>query len=255
MRAAWWWIDRWRKSSAYRDFTPEQKGMYRDLLDEVWLREGGVIPDDDRVLGLIVGDPKRWKKQREIILKRFIKVDENGWTHKTALEVKVEAQDFVERQRSKGKTRAEKASRGPAGCFQPDQPEASRTSSRRVQPESSLPSPSPSITYKGIRLHDRDDHGLPTSQPATSQPNNPPANPFIPRGGRPALEAEVLRLVVRLSELTGKDPVEIMACSASYEGDRGRTKLNPANMTDDRLLHTLRDLRADVSAAEAKHGT
>jgi uncharacterized protein YdaU (DUF1376 family) len=55
MRAAWWWLDRWRKSSAYRDLTPEQKGMYRDLLDEVWLREGGVIPDDDRVLGLIVG--------------------------------------------------------------------------------------------------------------------------------------------------------------------------------------------------------
>ena len=86
MRAAWWWLDRWRKSSAYRDLTPEQKGMYRDLLDEVWLREDGVIPDDDRVLGLIVGDPDRWKVLRETILSRFRRV-EGGWTNDTALEV------------------------------------------------------------------------------------------------------------------------------------------------------------------------
>jgi len=86
MRAAWWWLDRWRKSSAYRDLTPEQKGMYRDLLDEVWLREGGVIPDDDRVLGLIVGDPERWKVLRETILSRFRRV-KGGWTNDTAQEV------------------------------------------------------------------------------------------------------------------------------------------------------------------------
>ncbi|HXK37022.1 MAG TPA: DUF1376 domain-containing protein, partial [Candidatus Paceibacterota bacterium] len=86
MRAAWWWLDRWRKSSAYRDLTPEQKGMYRDLLDEVWLREDGVIPDDDRVLGLIVGDPARWRELRSTILSRFRKV-KGGWTHDTALEV------------------------------------------------------------------------------------------------------------------------------------------------------------------------
>ena len=86
MRAAWWWLDRWRKSSAYRDLTPEQKGMYRDLLDEVWLREGGVIPDDDRVLGLIVGDPERWKVLRESILSRFRRV-KGGWTNDTAQEV------------------------------------------------------------------------------------------------------------------------------------------------------------------------
>ena len=86
MRAAWWWIDRWRQSSAYRDFTPEQKGMYRDLLDEVWLRDGHVIPDDDRVLGLIVGDPERWKILRTSILSRFKRVG-GGWTHETALEV------------------------------------------------------------------------------------------------------------------------------------------------------------------------
>jgi len=60
--------------------------MYRDLLDEVWLREGGVIPDDDRVLGLIVGDPERWKVLRGSILSRFRRV-KGGWTNDTAQEV------------------------------------------------------------------------------------------------------------------------------------------------------------------------
>jgi hypothetical protein len=42
MRAAWWWVDRWRKSTAYTDMTAEQQGVYRNLLDELWLR-GGVL--------------------------------------------------------------------------------------------------------------------------------------------------------------------------------------------------------------------
>ena len=99
MHAAWWWIDRWRKSSAYKDFTPEQKGMYRDLLDEVWLRKGHVIPDDDRILGLIVGDPARWKDLRETILSRFEHV-ENGWTHETALEVIHQAERRARKQKN-----------------------------------------------------------------------------------------------------------------------------------------------------------
>ena len=43
MRAAWWWIDRWRKSTAYTDMTAEEQGVYRNLLDELWLRDG-VLP-------------------------------------------------------------------------------------------------------------------------------------------------------------------------------------------------------------------
>jgi uncharacterized protein YdaU (DUF1376 family) len=60
--------------------------MYRDLLDEVWLREDHVVPDDDRIIGLIVGDPVRWKALRQTILSRFRKVA-GGWTNDTALQV------------------------------------------------------------------------------------------------------------------------------------------------------------------------
>jgi hypothetical protein len=40
-----WWIDRWRKSTAFTDMTLSNRA-YRNLLDECALR--GPIPDDDR---------------------------------------------------------------------------------------------------------------------------------------------------------------------------------------------------------------
>ena len=79
-----------------------------------------------------------------------------------------------------------------------------------------------------------------------------PANPLV-SGRRPELEAECLALVRRMEALTGEDPVEIIARASDYKG-APTTKLNPASMSDDRLLHTIRDLRADVAAEEAKHG-
>ena len=247
MRAAWWWIDRWRKSTAYIEMTAEEQGLYRNLLDAVWLFDDGIIPDNQRCLVVASGgDPEAWARSGEKVL-RWMQRKGRGWTNTTALGVKTETQR-IHKVKSAAGSKGGKQRVANAQAKAEAKAEAERQAN--AQANSNPPSPSPSLTYIGTRKHDRDDHGPPTIPPA-----NVPSNPFIPLGGRPALEGEVLELVLRLSKLTGKDPVEIMACSASYEGDRGRTKLNPANMTDDRLLHTLRDLRADVAAAEAKHGT
>ena len=62
MIAAWWWVDRWRKSTAYTDMTAEEQGLYRNLLDEVWLRKDHIIPDDSMILEKVSGDHKAWKK-------------------------------------------------------------------------------------------------------------------------------------------------------------------------------------------------
>jgi uncharacterized protein YdaU (DUF1376 family) len=86
MRAAWWWIDRWRQSTAYTDMTAEEQGLYRNLLDEVWLREDCVIPDDQRILSRVSGDPEAWGRCGEKVLAWMKKVP-GGWTHMTALEV------------------------------------------------------------------------------------------------------------------------------------------------------------------------
>lgn len=73
MRAAWWWIDRWRKSTAYTDMTAEAQGVYRNLLDELWLRNGA-LPHDERVLAKIGGDAEAWPRVCAIVLSKFILV-------------------------------------------------------------------------------------------------------------------------------------------------------------------------------------
>ena len=72
VRAAWWWIDRWRKSTAYTDMTLEEQGAYRNLLDEAHLR-GGYLPNDERILAKACGDAHAWKRVRKTVLARFAK--------------------------------------------------------------------------------------------------------------------------------------------------------------------------------------
>lgn len=76
-----------------------------------------------------------------------------------------------------------------------------------------------------------------------------PPNPLL--GDRPAREREALTLAARLAEINGTDPAEEFADAAHYKGAE-RRKVNPAAMSDDRLLNTLMDLRANVRAAESK---
>jgi uncharacterized protein YdaU (DUF1376 family) len=66
----WWWIDRWRKSTAYTDMTLEEQGAYRNLLDEAALR-GGPLPNNERVLAKACGDATRWDQIRGVVLARF----------------------------------------------------------------------------------------------------------------------------------------------------------------------------------------
>lgn len=146
MRAAWFWIDRWRQSSAYCDLSAEAQGCFRNLLDELWLRDG-TLPFDEKSLAKACGDFEAWPRVRAVVLARFYKTPD-GWRNKTHDEVSAQSKAFKERQAEKGKRRAGQAART-GGKFQPthqpdNQPDASRESSRITSPETSLPSPSPS---------------------------------------------------------------------------------------------------------------
>jgi uncharacterized protein YdaU (DUF1376 family) len=100
-RAAWWWVDRWRKSTAYTDMSLAEQGAYRNLLDELWLR-GGVLPDDDRVLAKVSGDAMAWPSIRPSVMARFYKTRE-GWRHETHDEVSRSSPNFHKSQSEKGK--------------------------------------------------------------------------------------------------------------------------------------------------------
>lgn len=79
--ALWWWIDRWRKSSAYADMTLAEQGAYRNLLDEAHLR-GGALPNDERILAKACGDALSWKKVRPAVMARFT-LQADGWHNET----------------------------------------------------------------------------------------------------------------------------------------------------------------------------
>jgi uncharacterized protein YdaU (DUF1376 family) len=80
-----WWIDRWRKSSAYAEMTVEEQGAYRNLLDAATLR-GGPLPDDENVLAKACGDPRIWKRVRPKVITHF-KLGPDGWRNETLDEV------------------------------------------------------------------------------------------------------------------------------------------------------------------------
>jgi uncharacterized protein YdaU (DUF1376 family) len=80
-----WWIDRWRKSSAYMDMTVEQQGAYRNLLDEAHLR-GGPLPNDERILAKACGDALIWDRVRVAVMARF-DLRDDGWHNDTLDEV------------------------------------------------------------------------------------------------------------------------------------------------------------------------
>lgn len=97
LRALWWWIDRWRKSTAYTDMTLEQQGAYRNLLDEAALR-GGPLPNDERVLAKASGDAMAWKRNRAVVMARFT-LGSDGWRNDTLDSVLKESNRRAEKQR------------------------------------------------------------------------------------------------------------------------------------------------------------
>lgn len=79
--------------------------------------------------------------------------------------------------------------------------------------------------------------------PEPAAAGGPRANPLV-GGRRDDLEREALRLCREIAALTNEDGETVMARASHWRGSR---KLNPADMTDDRLLNTVIDLRAEAA--------
>lgn len=93
----WWWIDRWRKSSAFLNMTLEEQGAYRNLLDAAAL-QGGALPNDDRILANASGDAIAWRRLKQTVMARFRLID-GAWRNETLDEVLAESVSRAERQK------------------------------------------------------------------------------------------------------------------------------------------------------------
>lgn len=92
----WWWVDRWKASTAYMDMTLEEQGAYRNLLDEAFLR-GGPLPKDERILAKACGDALAWKKVRAAVMPHFYDAAD-GWRNETLDGVIAESQRRADKQ-------------------------------------------------------------------------------------------------------------------------------------------------------------
>lgn len=98
MNALWWWIDRWRKSTAYIDMSLAEQGAYRNLLDEATLR-GGALPNDESILAKACGDPRQWRKVKLKVMSRFYQA-EDGLRNDTLDAVLAESKRRADKQRT-----------------------------------------------------------------------------------------------------------------------------------------------------------
>lgn len=141
MHALWWWIDRWRKSTAYMDMTLEQQGAYRNLLDEATLR-GGPLPNDEQILAKACGDARKWRKLRGVLLARF-ELRADGWHNETLDEVYARSLKIAEERSAAGKAGNQRRwgdKRVANGIANPSQT-ASQTGSQTASP----PDPDPDL--------------------------------------------------------------------------------------------------------------
>ena len=123
LTALWWWIDRWRKSTAYTDMTLEEQGAYRNLLDEAHLR-GGFLPNDERILAKACGDALAWPRIRVTVLAKFT-VTPQGLQNDTLMAVITESKRRSQKQadyRSRGNEQGNGSGNEQGNALQPPVP-------------------------------------------------------------------------------------------------------------------------------------
>ncbi len=151
LTALWWWIDRWRKSSAFMDMTLEEQGAYRNLLDEAHLR-GGPLPNDDRILAKACGDAIAWPRIRAVVLARFAIESDGCWHNATLDGVYAKSAEISQQRSQAGKNGNEKRwNRKPIanGVAKPSQnSDASLSGIANGIANTIAPSPSPSPSLK-----------------------------------------------------------------------------------------------------------
>lgn len=101
-----------------------------------------------------------------------------------------------------------------------------------------------SPSYAPAKAQPMPGDGFPSARPSastyplTDTKQTARQNPLL--GDRASRERECLDLVTAVAQKDGIDPVEAFSRSAEW---KGKGAVNPAALSDDRLLHTIRDLR------------
>lgn len=152
--------------------TPTEKGVYRDLLDELWLRDG-LLPLDERVLRSVSrSSPKVWAKVRANVLSHFT-LTKDGWRNATHDKIQSESQYRAEKQKRYRNKHSNVTNRVTSNVTQSPSPSpslvqkeqsAARTSSEKNEEETPMSTPAAAVKMIVRVLQDL----LATSEPFES---------------------------------------------------------------------------------------
>lgn len=228
--------------------------FYRHFIDRAFAA-GGDLPADPEALAAVVEMPRKDVEAALVFcLGRLIHQDGDRLYQARVRRDVAEEMEFRAQQIERGRAGGLLAGKGRQKAV-PIPAQATPIDNDRPPLGPREPNP-PSPFASALRqTPDADAVTPPTNgahRPTIPAREGPKPNPLM--GERTPWERECLDLVARMAKLTGEDPVDVIARASGYEGAQ-TTKLNPASMTDDRLMHTVRDLRADVAAEEKKRGT
>lgn len=233
-RGRWWWIDRWRRSSAFIDMTLAEQGAYHNLLDEQRLR-GGLIPNDDRLLSKACGDPLEWPNIKDKLLRWFVPTEDGKHIYNlTATEVNATTDAISEAHSVGGKARASTSKGRSAGRFTSGPPATPPAAGPASQPAGTPAAHQPPLSVVRSPLSVSGSvsgtNERPTGHPA-EEPQPTPATPSEARQKALAVLGEPCRHPV----LVGKriPPGKLLACpdcGAEFRGssaDGAGPKPNP----------------------------
>ncbi|HKP75330.1 MAG TPA: DUF1376 domain-containing protein [Longimicrobiaceae bacterium] len=239
----WWWIDRWRRSSAYMDMTLAQQGAYRNLLDEYRLR-GGTLPNDERVLAKACGDPLEWPAVRDVVMKKFV-LEDGVWKHRTADEVNGVSDILSDAQAEKGRKRAADAVRLGGRFTSPTSREASRPPADEPAAEPASVAVSVAVTGSVTgRTEGRNGHLPPVLPPADRTET-------AIRKTADAMRSKLYGLIDEMRQVDpkGRDPTELMRMVTGYrksDGTEVKGVVNAALLSFERLEKSIADAEANL---------
>lgn len=220
--AEWFWCDRYDGSSAAL-MNMECQGVYRTMLTQAW-RRGAKLPNEHEAIRRAIRcTPAEWRRAWPTVSRYWREADDGAsLVNDTQLEVYAEAKAAQEAASRRGKKGAQARAQA------------------RAQAATQAP---PEQPHKPV-------HKDKTPSPSPLTASTPSAGPHPLVQNRPALEAECLTLVEEVAKATDRDPVEVMADAAEHKGVRG--SMNPAAMTDARLLNVVLNLRKMRGAKPAE---
>jgi uncharacterized protein YdaU (DUF1376 family) len=222
--------------------TLAQKGAYIVLMSHQWLHES--IPDDIAAVARICQtSEKDMRKMWPGIEPCFPVVAPGRRANRRMSKDNEDMKRFRESKALAGAAggKAKAAKQTPSEPPSKALASASREGVANASPPFSVLQPSPATaTSNG--------NGS-SNQARAREGDGPKPNPFV-GGDRPKWEDEALSLTRQIAAIrTDMDPVEVFQKASGYEGAR-TSKINPANLSEDRLVNTVLDLRKMLKQAQ-----